>query len=350
MEITSYLLGKKNGGTQPTGEVNITINGITNVSGYATANVQVQPDLQDKSISITSNGSSSVSCDENYDGLGTVSITTNVQPDLESKSITITSNTETTITPTSGKDGLSSVVVTTNVSGGSGPDWTAIGYEDETPQSIIDGYNYAKNIYDNWDSSITSAYQMYKNDKKLVFFPSVDMSNITNYKEMFSGSNLIELDYFNTYSGGNMIVGSNLCYNCISLKRANIKTSNTGYGMQSDMMFSGCSALETVNIEGKIYSNLASMFRNCTNLKNINILTFSFITRASALQNMFQYCPSLTDTSLDNILQMCANSSITGNNMTLAYLGITDATIYPTSRIEALPHYEDFTTAGWTIS
>lgn len=34
------------------------------------------------------------------------------------------------------------------------PDWSEIGYED-TPQVIIDGFNYAKDIKDNWDSSIT---------------------------------------------------------------------------------------------------------------------------------------------------------------------------------------------------
>ena len=84
MDITSYLLGKQaGGGSTPTGEIPITENGVTNVSGYATANV-------------------------------------NVQPDLESKSITITENTTTTITPTQGKDGMSSVEVTTNVPTGSG--------------------------------------------------------------------------------------------------------------------------------------------------------------------------------------------------------------------------------------
>lgn len=34
------------------------------------------------------------------------------------------------------------------------PDWSELGYEN-TPQTIIDGFNYAKDIKDNWDSSIT---------------------------------------------------------------------------------------------------------------------------------------------------------------------------------------------------
>ena len=37
------------------------------------------------------------------------------------------------------------------------------------------------------------------------------------------------------------------------------------------------------------------------------------------------------------------------SKLALAQLGITDTTAYPTSRIQALPHYQDFLDAGWTI-
>ena len=81
MDVISYAMGKKaGGGEEPTGTIDITTNGITNVKSYASANV-------------------------------------NVQPDLESKTVTITENTTTLIEPTTGKDGLSSVSVITNVSG-----------------------------------------------------------------------------------------------------------------------------------------------------------------------------------------------------------------------------------------
>jgi len=133
MDVTSYLLGKKagGGGSTPTlqsKDVTITSNGtqtVTPDSGYdglsdVDITTDVQPTLQNKNVTINSNTTTSISADSNYDGLDTVSVTTNVQPDLESKSVTITENTTTTITPTSGKDGLSSVSVTTNVSGGGG--------------------------------------------------------------------------------------------------------------------------------------------------------------------------------------------------------------------------------------
>ena len=55
---------------------------------------------------------------------------------------------------------------------------------------------------------------------------------------------------------------------------------------------------------------------------------------------------SLTNESLDNILQFCITSKI--ENGTLQYLGF-DSNVYPINRIEALPHYQDFLDAGWTI-
>ena len=90
MDITSYILGKKAGG-----------GGVI---------------LQEKSVGITSNGTTDILPDENYDGMTKVSVTTNVLPNLESKSINITSNGTTTVTPTDGKDGLSSVEINVEVS------------------------------------------------------------------------------------------------------------------------------------------------------------------------------------------------------------------------------------------
>ncbi len=283
MEITSYLLGKKSGGggDETTGKIEITSNGTKNVKSYASANV-------------------------------------NVQPDLESKSITITENTTTTITPTTGKDGLSSVQVTTNVSG-SGVDWSAIGYSEE-PQSVIVDYNYAKEIYDNWDSSISDCYRKYYNDTTIRIMPLVDTSNVTDMSEMFRGcSNLRDVPEL-------------FCkYNC-------------GCGS----MFQNCSNLISVGMTN-IGNNATKMFAYCTELKDVSITSASYVTSVNSLQNMYQSCLKLTNESLDNILQMCISATQYGGTKTLAYLGITDTTAYPSSRIQALPHYQDFINAGWTI-
>ena len=125
MEVVSYLLGK-NSGTTPTlqdKEVSITENGSSTVSydsGYDGLNevaitTNVQPTLETKSVTISENGTTTINKSQDKDGMTSVSVTTNVQPDLESKEVTITTNTTTSITPTIGKDGLSSVSVITNI-------------------------------------------------------------------------------------------------------------------------------------------------------------------------------------------------------------------------------------------
>lgn len=349
MDTTSYLLGKKaGGGTQPTGTINITENGIVNVSSYASADVNVQPTLQNKNVSITTNGSTSVSADDNYNGLDTVSITTNVQPNLESKSITITENTTTTITPTTGKDGLSSVEVITEVSGGGGPDWSEIGYSTtsksytDTQTEITNGFNYAKNIYDNWDTSSRSYQDLYKNDTNLKYFPAVATNTWSMYGTFSGCSNLEETQALTLCSDCR-----EMFYSCPKLKYVGpLSLPTTGSNIQARRMFYYCPNLKSVSISGKV-TDAREMFKQCYALEDITKFDLG-VTNSTYHQNMFQNCEKLTDTSLDNILQMCAEATGVPSNKTLAYLGLS-STYYPASRIQALPHYTDFTTAGWTI-
>lgn len=90
-------------------------------------------------------------------------------------------------------------------------------------------------------------------------------------------------------------------------------------------------------------TNMNSMFNNCTSLEEIPQLNTSNVT---GMSNMFSSCNKLTDTSIDNILQFCITSK--RENGTLKYLGF-NSNDYPINRIEALPHYQDFLDAGWTI-
>ena len=114
------------------------------------------------------------------------------------------------------------------------------------------------------------------------------------------------------------------------------------YGMCS--MASNLITLPQFNLSN--CTSFSSMCYGCSNLENVPILDTS---KANRLSSMFGNCPKLTDTSLDNILQTCINSGvITSSRKKLTDLGFTSEN-YPASRIQALPHYQDFIDAGWTI-
>ena len=73
-------------------------------------------DNQEKSVNITSNGTTTVIPDTNKTGLSKVTINTNVNTvNNQEKTVNITANGTTTVTPDANKTGLSKVTINTNV-------------------------------------------------------------------------------------------------------------------------------------------------------------------------------------------------------------------------------------------
>lgn len=133
---------------------------------------------------------------------------------------------------------------------------------------------------------------------------------------------------------------------CITLKEIpkNLDTSN---GTNFSSMFNCCAEIETIpQLNTNKATDFRSMFYGCNKLKNIPILDTSKVTM---MVDFIAYGTKvLTDESINNILQMCINATAYTQTKTLKYLGFTSAN-YPVSRIEALPKYQDFIDAGWTI-
>lgn len=120
-----------------------------------------------------------------------------------------------------------------------------------------------------------------------------------------------------------------------------IDTSNMS---NMNSMFNTCTHLYSIPLlDTSNVTNMANMFTRCLFLTDVPLLNTSKVTN---MYGMFSDSFRLTDTSLDNVLQMCINSLET--NKTLTRLGFT-STYYSASRIQALPHYQDFIDAGWTI-
>ena len=90
---------------QPSGNIDITQNGTVDVTDYETANVDVQPMLQSKSV--TENGT--VTADEGYDGLSAVEVNVPVPPAPVYQERSITENG--TYYPEAGYDAMSKVEV-----------------------------------------------------------------------------------------------------------------------------------------------------------------------------------------------------------------------------------------------
>lgn len=205
--------------------------------------------------------------------------------------------------------------------GGGGIDWSAIGYDGE-PQSITDGYNHAIDILNSWDSTTNTFGSRFSSDRQLSIMPLLDIPNITNLTGAFYGCySLVSVPLFNTENITNMFECFRECRALMSIPKFN--TSKV--------------------------TNMYRMFANCYSLATVPLLDTSAITGRSSLSEMFNNCFVLTDTSLDNILQMCINAVNYTGQKTLRTLGFQGGDIYPTSRIEALPHYQDFLDAGWTI-
>lgn len=172
------------------------------------------------------------------------------------------------------------------------PDWSGIGYED-TPQSIIDGFNYAKDIKDNWDSSVTSFGYKYNNDKNILFFPLVDTSNFTNISQAFSYSNMQSMALIDT---------------------------------------------------SKVIA-FTQAFSNCYYLKDVPVLSFASVTAGNYLYGIFQNCSSLSNASLNNIMASCISATNISGTKTLRNLGLTSAQC---TTCQGLSNYQAFLDAGWT--
>lgn len=181
-----------------------------------------------------------------------------------------------------------------NLPSGGGYDWSAIGYSSE-PTWISEGYNYAKEIYDNWDSSITKTNAMFSNDRDLLIFPKVDTSNVTNMASMFSECSRVQEIELDLSSATNV---NSYLYRCTALRKLKLKgnTSLANFGFSNSQLTS----LETVDLSELTASNLNTfynLFAGCYSLKNIYMSNLN-TSKVTTTSSMFYNCKSLTSLDL----------------------------------------------------
>jgi len=175
-----------------------------------------------------------------------------------------------------------------------------------------------ENMINNGNYKCTDVSSMFYGCYSLISAKNINLNNVTNVFSMF--------------------------YNCTGLKEVTLFNTNSLKSL--NMMFQNCISLVTIDFfDISAADNLYAMFNNCQKLENVPVFN---IPNASIVNSMFSNCYNLTDQSLDNILQMCITGTKVGNKK-LTEVGINHTHFYPASRIQALPHYQDFLNAGWTI-
>ena len=212
---------------------------------------------------------------------------------LQEKTATIVQNGSQTITPDEGFDGMSSVQINAAITGDSSAiDFSQIGYSDEFSSELNakmnDDVAYSKTLYDAWNPSNTSAYELYSDNTKLVYAPNINTSNVTNMSYMFARCTSLKIvPMYNTSNVNDMAY---MFSYCLSLK--NVPLFDTSKVTNMSNMFQNCTGLTSVpSFDTRNVENVSGMFWNCTNLKTVPLFDISKLT---SIEYLFNGCSGLT--------------------------------------------------------
>ena len=167
------------------------------------------------------------------------------------------------------------------------------------------------------DTSNTANMQyMFRDCNKLINIPKMNTSNVTNMNGMFDGCQKIEtIPDMDTSKVTDMY---SMFINCNSL--VSIPEINTQNVTSMGYMFAYCNNLTSIpDMDTSKVTDMSNMFFFCDNLTTIPILNMNSVTY---LENMFMGC-TLTEASLNNILESLLTATVYTGTKTLQYIGLT---------------------------
>lgn len=319
---------------EPTGTENITANGTYDIATKASVNVNVPSEeinLQEKSISVATNGSVEVTADSGYTGLSKVNVS-NTQ-ELEQISVTPTTEIQ-TIAPTGNK-----LINQVNVS--------AIPSEYIIPsgsQSITENGTYDITNKESVEVNVPEKQLGTKTITSNGTYNATD-DNLDGYSQVSVETSGVDInDYFETiYSGtsaaswvsqnfvkkvpdviiddsvkelvqfaanasvapkiicnANVINMNYLYYNNKS-ENIDISGLNTSNVTQVYNLFGGCSnltSLDLSNFDSSKINDLSSLFQNCSKLTSLDLSNFD--TSIVSMNKTFYGCSNLTNLNINH--------------------------------------------------
>ena len=188
-------------------------------------------------------------------------------------------------------------------------------------------------------SSVTDMWGMFDSCTSLTTIPLLDTSSVTRMNSMFTDcTSLTTIPLLDTSSVTRM---NSMFLRCTSLTTIPLLDTSSVTDMSS--MFNGCTSLTTIPLlDTSSVTTMSSMFRYCTLLTTIPLLDTSSVT---SMSSMFLSCPSLSNDSLNNLLQMCINAVTFKSTKSLRYIGLSQE---QAQKCTTLSNYQAFLEAGWT--